>query len=202
MRNLMKAGILSALVVLATSALALAASPGWVGNNATESNGVVTLVNDGSGSSYENPALDIPVENGDTISFQWRSDDVTCAGGVPRVFIQGGAYNTFDADPAGPGACGTAPDADGWRTVTGTVTGIVDGNAGYTGIVNDNPSDPGTIQVRNLVINGVAVLPPTSADQCKKDGWKDYGTMFKNQGDCVAFVKTLGKNEPGKNVKG
>ena len=122
--------------------------------------------------------------------------DVTCAGGVPRVFIQGGAYNTFDADPAGPGACGTAPDADGWRTVTGTVTGIVDGNAGYTGIVNDNPSDPGTIEVRNLIINGVAVLPPTSADQCKKDGWKDYGTMFKNQGDCVSFVASKGKNKP------
>ena len=80
--------------------------------------------------------------------------------------------------------------------MTGTVSGITDGNAGYTGIVNDNPSDPGTIQVRNLIINGVAVLPPTSADQCKKDGWKDYGTMFKNQGDCVSFVASKGKNKP------
>jgi hypothetical protein len=43
--------------------------------------------------------------------------------------------------------------------------------------------------------------PPTSADQCKKDGWKAYGTTFKNQGDCVSFVATKGKNEPGKNTK-
>jgi hypothetical protein len=36
---------------------------------------------------------------------------------------------------------------------------------------------------------------PTSADQCKKDGWKSYGS-FKNQGDCVSFVATGGKNLP------
>ena len=29
----------------------------------------------------------------------------------------------------------------------------------------------------------------------------NYGTTFKNQGDCEAFVKTAGKNEPGKNTK-
>ena len=197
MRKVFQVCLLAIVAVLATAATASAASAPWTANpGSSYSNGVVTLVNDGTGTSYENANLEVPVANGDTISFEWRSSDVTCAGGVPRVFIQGGAYNTFDADPAGPGACGTAPDGDGWRTVTGTVTGIVDGNAGYTGIVNDNPSDPGTIQVRNLIINGVAVLPPTSADQCKKDGWKDYGTMFKNQGDCVSFVASKGKNKP------
>lgn len=40
--------------------------------------------------------------------------------------------------------------------------------------------------------------PPTTVEQCKKGGWQQYG--FKNQGDCVAFVATNGKNEPGKNV--
>ncbi len=38
----------------------------------------------------------------------------------------------------------------------------------------------------------------TSADQCKKDGWQslvdDLGNGFKNQGDCVSFVATKGKN--------
>jgi hypothetical protein len=37
---------------------------------------------------------------------------------------------------------------------------------------------------------------PTDKDQCKKDGWKNYGTTFKNQGDCVSFVATHGKNQP------
>jgi hypothetical protein len=42
---------------------------------------------------------------------------------------------------------------------------------------------------------------PTSKDQCKNGGWQNYGTTFKNQGDCVSFVATGGKNEPGKNTK-
>ena len=41
---------------------------------------------------------------------------------------------------------------------------------------------------------------PTNADQCKKGGWQQY-VVFKNQGDCVSWVSTNGKNEPGKNVR-
>jgi hypothetical protein len=36
---------------------------------------------------------------------------------------------------------------------------------------------------------------PTSKDQCKNGGWQSYG-IFKNQGDCVSFVGTGGKNPP------
>lgn len=36
---------------------------------------------------------------------------------------------------------------------------------------------------------------PTSKDDCKKGGWKRYG-VFKNQGDCVSFVASDGKNKP------
>ena len=42
---------------------------------------------------------------------------------------------------------------------------------------------------------------PTTKEQCKNGGWQNYGTTFKNQGDCVSFVATGGKNEPGKNTK-
>ena len=43
----------------------------------------------------------------------------------------------------------------------------------------------------------VTVTPaaPTTRDQCKQDGWRSYGG-FKNQGDCVSYVATKGKNEP------
>ena len=34
-----------------------------------------------------------------------------------------------------------------------------------------------------------------SKDACKNDGWKDFA-VFKNQGDCVSFVATEGKNQP------
>jgi hypothetical protein len=34
-----------------------------------------------------------------------------------------------------------------------------------------------------------------SLDDCKKGGWMAYG-IFKNQGDCVSWVATKGKNDP------
>jgi len=43
----------------------------------------------------------------------------------------------------------------------------------------------------------VAVGPPTSTSQCKKGGWQQYNSpSFKNQGDCVSYVATGGRN-PG-----
>jgi hypothetical protein len=42
---------------------------------------------------------------------------------------------------------------------------------------------------------------PKTCDDCKKGGWQRYG-VFRNQGDCVSWVATHGKNEPGKNEPG
>jgi hypothetical protein len=39
------------------------------------------------------------------------------------------------------------------------------------------------------------LIVPTSKRQCKKRGWRQY-PQFKNQGDCVSFVATKGKNPP------
>jgi dienelactone hydrolase len=39
--------------------------------------------------------------------------------------------------------------------------------------------------------------PPTSQDQCTNGGWQTY-SVFKNQGDCVSFVATGGKNPPAR----
>ena len=36
---------------------------------------------------------------------------------------------------------------------------------------------------------------PNSKDQCKNGGWQTF-EVFKNQGDCVSFVATGGKNPP------
>ncbi len=76
------------------------------------------------------------------------------------------------------------------------VTGIsVVVDAGYS-------SDDGeqTILIDNVQINDQTTtfepespVTPASKDQCKKDGWKTFG-MFKNQGDCVSYVATNGRN--------
>jgi len=36
---------------------------------------------------------------------------------------------------------------------------------------------------------------PTSKDECKNGGWRNF-PGFKNQGDCVSFVATGGKDQP------
>jgi hypothetical protein len=47
----------------------------------------------------------------------------------------------------------------------------------------------------DLVVTDAPALP-TSKEQCKNGGWRGYG-IFKNQGDCVSFVASKGKNPPG-----
>lgn len=55
--------------------------------------------------------------------------------------------------------------------------------------------DMSVVSDQPLGITAPPPLLPTNADQCKKDGWRAYG-VFKNQGDCVSFVATGGKNLP------
>lgn len=38
---------------------------------------------------------------------------------------------------------------------------------------------------------------PTTTAECKNGGWQSFDAAFKNQGDCVSFVATGGKNLPG-----
>lgn len=38
-------------------------------------------------------------------------------------------------------------------------------------------------------------LMPTTKDDCKSDGWKDFG-VFKDQGDCVSWIASDGRNAP------
>ncbi len=47
------------------------------------------------------------------------------------------------------------------------------------------------------VLDNVVVTEalPGNKDECKKEGWEDFG-VFKNQGDCVSFVATGEKNWP------
>jgi hypothetical protein len=78
-------------------------------------------------------------------------------------------------------------------TIEGRATGQADGRS---------PTDcsPLTNGLSEVVIEGDVVVVdapplPTSKEQCKNGGWRDFG-VFKNQGDCVSFVATKGKNPP------
>ncbi len=49
--------------------------------------------------------------------------------------------------------------------------------------------------VDNVSLTQVTEGMPTTLAQCKKSGWGDY-PVFKNQGDCVSYVASGGKNPP------
>ena len=46
-----------------------------------------------------------------------------------------------------------------------------------------------------IVVGRCPPRPPDHQDQCKDRGWRNF-PGFKNQGDCVSFVATKGKNAP------
>jgi hypothetical protein len=51
----------------------------------------------------------------------------------------------------------------------------------------------GPIASGNITVTDAHALP-TSKPVCMKGGWRNYGTTFKNQGQCVSFVATGGKH--------
>jgi hypothetical protein len=114
-----------------------------------------------------------------------------------------GGYLEVTVDPTKSTAC-----SDGFPTFTaeftvhieGTINGVAILYEGMTGTYsadgtikfNFGPSvDEGTL----TFTYGTPDPLPTSAEECTKDGWEAYG-IFKNQGDCVSFVATGGRNEP------
>jgi hypothetical protein len=79
-------------------------------------------------------------------------------------------------------------------TYSATITA---GGASYrdsgTAAARDAHIEPGmashlTFNETFLTSNGVVPAAPTSEDQCKNGGWKNY-PQFKNQGQCVSYVQ-------------
>jgi hypothetical protein len=61
--------------------------------------------------------------------------------------------------------------------------------------------DCGGVPVERCFSYGVRsitfTVAPNNKAQCKNGGWKTYG-VFRNQGDCVSFVASGGKNQPAR----
>jgi hypothetical protein len=70
--------------------------------------------------------------------------------------------------------------------VVGLSPGTYYWTASYSG---DSENLPSSLTCGAATVTVEPALP-TSIEQCKSDGWKNFGTMFKNQGQCVKFVKT------------
>jgi hypothetical protein len=108
---------------------------------------------------------------------------------VPEVTVRFtviGAVNT--SGPATTNAQGQASFCYNGPALPGAdaITAYADAN-------NDNTQD--VSEPSGAAAKTWFVPLPTLQDQCKNGGWKTFG-VFKNQGDCVSFVSTGGKNPP------
>ena len=65
----------------------------------------------------------------------------------------------------------------------------------------DNVRDPSEPILGTTSLHSPCHPGPTRAQQCSNGGWQSFG-LFTSQGDCVAYITTLGANEPGQNVPG
>jgi hypothetical protein len=133
-------------------------------------------------------------------------------GGSAKWWISNGAGGCGQATPCTWDAILTAfPNATVREGTSCGPGGVVSPCPGSLG-VNQGSGNPGIVSNADAMyvsVNGSKTTydfelnppMPTTKEQCKNGGWQNYGSTFKNQGDCVSFVATGGKNEPGKNTK-
>jgi hypothetical protein len=74
-------------------------------------------------------------------------------------------------------------------TVPGTATA---GSTVATQTWADSPQTGNVVDDDVYTFYTTGPVAPTTKDQCRLGTWQDYGTMFKNQGDCVRSVTHLG----------
>jgi hypothetical protein len=155
-----------------------------------------------------------PVSNLTELNFDYKTGE-HCGAGSPRFNIQ-----TESGTSVVLGCIyGTQTDAGNGYTHVEFNAAQIQAAALATGgttlqdlyIIFDEGSDtpaggtvgtPGTVHIDNISVNNQVVgspTGPTSKDECKNGGWQNLlgnnGKPFKNQGDCVSFVATGGKND-------
>lgn len=103
-------------------------------------------------------------------------------------------FSTNPGDPA---------QQPGPNARSGDVTGILQQYAGQDVVVSIETQAQAffhTVTVDDVQL--LASILPANKDQCKEGEWDTFVNVitgvqiFKNQGDCVSFIATKGKNEP------
>lgn len=142
--------------------------------------------------------------------FDLSSPSVT----LPNDVIVGIVYNTqsYGAAPmdvsgpysslnvgvptGGTATVGTDDNTDNVFVNTSHAPFYTDGGLAGVGIFRQdtNWAPNGTVAIK-ITASSALVAPPTSKDQCKNSGWQTFNNpSFKNQGDCVSFIATAGRN--------
>ena len=146
----------------------------------------VVYYNNQAGGFATPPSLDFTVFPNQ----QYRVDILNAAAPLTSVAPSDVLATVFQTKVADPAILAPTPVSVDLSSFAGTTVRIrfaeVDNQFFFTASVDD------------VALTSSPAFP-TTKEQCKNGGWQDFGLSFKNQGDCVSFVATGGKNEPGKN---
>jgi hypothetical protein len=121
----------------------------------------------------------------------------------PIVAVNTGFCGATPPSPAGEFTSFLATGTFSYRAVIETIDGtFTDSGSGLFTASGSDQTDtlgqfPSPDQISERFTSSTGVQPLT----CKKTGSMDVD-LFKNQGDCVSFLSTDGKNEPGQNLPG
>ncbi len=120
-----------------------------------------------------------------------------CERAADGTVLNYGVSITFAGFPANSQVSGSVSFPGG-----GSVSGSLNIGPSGTSVFRIGTTSPGVFTVRlsspivfEQSLNVTCAPRPTSKQQCKDGGWRRYG-VFKNQGDCVSFVATGGRNAP------
>ncbi|HEX2038095.1 MAG TPA: DUF642 domain-containing protein [Acidimicrobiales bacterium] len=119
-----------------------------------------------------------------TLSFHYAGHPFCVGSGTANAVVTAGAATTtVTSSGTNTYTLGTLAFTATASTTTVKFAGAGSvGGFGCGGVVVDNVS--------------IAQNSATTGAECKDGGWRNYGTLYRNQGDCVSFVSTGGKNPP------
>jgi hypothetical protein len=183
MRTGVSAALLAAIAFACAASPAVAASQDSVSGN-VETRGTVVLplsvhwqIAATSGPSGAAPT-------GTVTAASFLNGSVTC------LSVEGNVAQMTVRDPQYPGALVAVRVTD--NAGLGQPD-IVQSNFATVSVPDCSIPEPAYIRNERVVVGDIVVVDaqplPTSKDQCKNGGWRDFGETFKNQGQCVAFVQ-------------
>jgi dienelactone hydrolase len=144
-----------------------------------------------------NPGLPSDIRAAVSVSGGVPTNELIDAGDSPTLFIHGTEDRVVPYRWAVQNAL--AMHTLGIFTVLHPIEGAAHGLPGEYGALINEQSSYFLWYAMDLDLRdqSSSAALPTSKDHCKNGGWRNY-PRFKNQGDCVSFVATGGKNPPGK----
>ena len=138
----------------------------------------ITIEDDLAAGVFEGDDIIVTLDAGTTGATYASADFVSGCGGA-AVSVDDTTHLSIDPDVSPVDDCIIVVDEVLDASATGEVCQTLDN------LANDPP----------ITVCDDIVAPEDPETACKKGAWEDWG-VFKNQGDCVSYIATNGRNAP------